>query len=67
MTEKGTIAAIMAGLAYTGVTRRELAKKMGMHYDTLNRKLRMEQHFDLPELEAADRAVKWSAHIGGRQ
>lgn len=66
MTEQGTIAAIKAGLAYTGVTRKELADRLGMHYDTLNRKLRMEQHFDLHELEAADRAVKWSAFIGGR-
>lgn len=66
MTERDYIAAIRAGMAYTGVTRRELAAKLGMHYDTLNRKLRQEKHFDLQEMEAADRAVRWSAHIGGR-
>ena len=67
MTERDCIAAIKAGMAYTGVTRRELAAKLGMAYDTLNRKLRQEKHFDLLEMEAADRAVRWSAHIGGRQ
>lgn len=60
------IAAIKAGMAFTGVSRRELAKAMGIHYDTLGRKLRQEEPLTLPEMVAADRVVKWSAFMGGR-
>lgn len=59
------IAAMKAGMAYTGVTRRELAKAMGIHYDTLGRKLRQEEPLTLPEMVAADRVIKWSAFMGG--
>lgn len=55
--------AIKAGLAYTGTTRRELARKMGLHYDTLGRKLKDPAGFTLRDLEKADRAVRWSAFM----
>lgn len=66
MKEKDYIAAMKAGMAYTGVTRKELAKAMGIHYDTLGRKMRGEEPLTLPEMVAADRVVKWSAFMGGR-
>lgn len=55
--------AIRAGLAYTGTTRRELAAKMGLHYDTLGRKLKHPEGFTLSDLEKADRAVRWTAFM----
>ena len=65
MTTAATYAkAIKAGLAYTGVTREELARKMGIHIDTLGRKLRDPGGLTLRELEAADRAVRWTAFMG---
>ncbi len=63
MTERECLAAINAGMAFTGVTRRELAKKMGIHYDTLNRKLRMEKPFTLAEILIADNEVRWTEHM----
>lgn len=63
MTERECLAAINAGIAFTGVTRKELARKLGISYESLNRKLRAETHFDLPELERADTAVRWTAHM----
>lgn len=66
MKEKDYIAAIKAGLAYTGITRRELADRLDMNYYTLNRKLKMErQHFSLDEMERADTVIRWSKHLGG--
>lgn len=62
MTEQDFTAAILAGLAYTGMTRRMLADRLGINYNTLNMKLRREKHFTVPELVAADHAVKWSEH-----
>ena len=56
--------AIKAGLAYTGVTREELARKMGIHIDTLGRKLKDPGGLTLRELEAADKTIRWSAFMG---
>lgn len=63
MTEKSYIAAIKAGMAYTGVTRMELAKALGIHYDTLGRKLRQQEPILLSEMVIADRIVRWSDFI----
>lgn len=63
MKEKDCIRAIEAGMAFTGVTRHELAKKMGIHYETLNRKLRMEKPFTLAEILIADNEVRWTEHM----
>lgn len=57
--------AIKAALAYTGQTREELATKMDIHPKTLGRKLRRPGTFTLDDLIAADRAVKWTAFMGG--
>lgn len=51
--------AIRAALAYTGKTQAELAQRMGMHEDTLGRKLRRPVTFTVSELIDADRAVKF--------
>lgn len=51
--------AIRAALAYTGQTRAELAQRMGMHEDTLGRKLKRPGTFTVDELIDADRAVKF--------
>ena len=51
--------AIRAALAYTGQTRAELAQRMGMHEDTLGRKLRRPGTFTLSELIDASRAVRF--------
>lgn len=58
--------AIKAALAYTGRSREELARKMGIHVDTLGRKLKRPGSLTLDELIAADNAVKWSQFIGGK-
>ena len=51
--------AIRAALAYTGQTQAELAQRMGIHEDTLGRKLRRPGTFTLSELIDANRAVKF--------
>ena len=51
--------AIRAALAYTGQTQAELAHRMGIHEDTLGRKLRRPGTFTVDELIDADRAVKF--------
>lgn len=51
--------AIRAALAYTGQTRAELAQRMGMHEDTLGRKLKRPGTFTVSELIDADLAVKF--------
>lgn len=51
--------AIRAVLAYTGKTQAELAQRMGIHEDTLGRKLRRPGTFTVSELIDADRAVKF--------
>lgn len=51
--------ALLAALAYTGQTRSELARRMGIHEDTLGRKLRNPRDFKLGELIDADAAVGW--------
>lgn len=56
--------AIRAALAYTGQTQAELAQRMGIHEDTLGRKLRKPRTFTLGDLIAADEAVGWT-HIMG--
>lgn len=56
--------AIRAAMAYTGQTQSELARRMGIHEDTLGRKLRKPRTFTLGDLIAADEAVGWT-HIMG--
>ena len=58
-------AAIRAGMAYTGQKQSDLAKRMGIHTDTLGRKLRNPRTFTLGDLIAADNAIKWTKHIQG--
>lgn len=52
--------AIRAALAYTGQTQSELARRMGIHEDTLGRKLRKPRTFTLGDLIEADKAVGWT-------
>lgn len=52
--------AIRAALAYTGQTQSDLARRMGIHEDTLGRKLRKPRTFTLGDLIAADNAVGFS-------
>lgn len=52
--------AIRAGMAYTGQKQSDLAKRMGIHEDTLGRKLRNPRTFTLGDLIEADNAVKFS-------
>lgn len=59
--------AIKAGLAFTGTSREELAKRMGINIDTLGRKLKNPGGLTLRELDAADRAVRWTAFMGGME
>ena len=58
--------AIKAAMAYTGQTQKDLARRMGIHEDTLGRKLRMPRTFTLGDLIEADKAVKWTKHMEGR-
>ena len=58
--------AIRAAMAYTGQTQHDLAKRMGIHEDTLGRKLRTPWTFTLGDLIEADKAVKWTKHMEGR-
>ncbi len=51
--------AIRAALAYTGQTQAELAQRMGIHEDTLGRRLKRPGTFTVSELIDADRAVKF--------
>lgn len=59
--------AIRAALAYTGQTRAELAQRMGMHEDTLGRKLKRPGTFTVSELIDADRAVKFERFMEGKR
>lgn len=56
-------AAIRAGMAYTGQKQSDLAKRMGIHEDTLGRKLRNPRTFTLGDLILADNAIKWTKHM----
>lgn len=51
--------AIRAALAYTGQTQSDLARRMGIHEDTLGRKLRRPRTFTLGDLIEADKAIGW--------
>lgn len=57
--------AIRAGMSYTGQRQEDLARRMGIHKDTLGRKLRDPRNLTLGDLEKADAAVKWSKHMEG--
>ena len=57
--------AIRAGMAYTGHTQDQLARKMGISVDTLKRRLDHPDRFTVAELEAADRVVKWRQFVAG--
>ena len=56
--------AIKAALAYSGQSRGELARRMGIHYETLGRKLRSPETFTLGELTKADRILRFTQFIG---
>ncbi len=61
--------AIRAGMAYTGHTQDQLARKMGISTDTLKRRLDHPDRFTVGELEAAESVLKWSKFLqsgGGR-
>ena len=51
--------AILAAMVYTGHTREDLAREIGISADTLSRRLKRPECFTVRELEAADRAIKW--------
>lgn len=57
--------AIKAAMAFSGQTQQDLAKRMGIHEDTLGRKLRMPRTFTLGDLIEADKAVKFTRFMEG--
>lgn len=57
--------AIRAAMAFSGQTQQDLARRMGIHEDTLGRKLRNPRTFTLGDLILADNAVKWTKHMEG--
>lgn len=57
--------AIRAGMAYVGMSQEKLAARMGIHPDTLGRKLKRPGTLTLDELIAADGAVCWTAFVQG--
>lgn len=57
--------AIRAAMAFSGQTQQDLAKRMGIHEDTLGRKLRMPRTFTLGDLIEADKAVKFTRFMEG--
>lgn len=59
--------AIKAALAYTGKTQAELAERMGMHEDTLGRRLKRPGTFTVDELINADRAVKFERFMEAKK
>ena len=56
---------IRAAMAFSGQTQQDLAKRMGIHEDTLGRKLRMPRTFTLGDLIEADKAVKFTRFMEG--
>lgn len=57
--------AIKAALAYTGQTREGLSARMGIHPDTLGRKLRRPRTFTLGDLIEADKTIHFTQFLGG--
>lgn len=57
--------AIKAALAYTGQTREDLSRRMGIHLDTLGRKLRRPSTFTLGDLIEADKVIHFTQFLGG--
>lgn len=55
--------AIRAAMAFTGQTQHDLARRMGIHEDTLGRKLKSPRTFTLGDLIEADRAVKFERFL----
>ena len=59
--------AIRAAMAGARCSREKLAGYMGIHEDTLGRKLRNPGTLTLKDLIAADLAIKWTGYLrGGR-
>ena len=58
--------AIKAALAYSGQNRGELARRIGIHLDTLGRKLRRPETFTLGDLIRADREIRFTQFIERR-
>lgn len=52
--------ALKAGLAYTGMSRMELSRIMGIHVDTLGKKLKDPSSLTVAQLLAAEKAIKWT-------
>ena len=59
--------AIRAAMAYTGQTQSELARRMGIHEDTLGRKLKKPRTFTLGDLIAADKAVRFTQFLEAKE
>lgn len=57
--------AIRAAMAFTGQTQQDLAKRMGIHEDTLGRKLKKPRTFTLGDLIEADKAVMFMRFMEG--
>lgn len=53
-------AAIKAAMSFTGQTQAQLAKRMGIHEDTLGRKLKSPRTFTLGDLIEADKAIRFT-------
>ena len=57
--------AIRAAMAFTGQTQQDPAKRMGIHEDTLGRKLKKPRTFTLGDLIEADKAVMFMRFMEG--
>ena len=58
--------AIRAGLAFTGWTQAELAKRLGIAPETMSRKMRRPEMFTGAEIETIQRTFRW-ARMGGEE
>lgn len=59
--------ALKAGMAYSGTSRRELSRVMGIHVDTLGKKLKDPSTLTVAQLIAADKAIRWTAFMEGQR
>ena len=55
--------AIRTAMTGSGQKQSDLAKRMGIHEDTLGRKLKNPRTFTLGDLILADDAVKWTKYM----
>ena len=59
--------AIKAALAISGQSRGDLARRLGIHLDTLGRKLRRPESFTLGELIRADSEIRFMRLVERRR